>query len=118
MKDTRIAEIAWLAVIALLVAVGGFSLLHLLAQTRVLGLLVVAAAVFAGVMAIRRSYDPATPAARREVTKAAAYCCAALLALVPVATGKHQGIAIVAAEVALVFDIITIAARPRAAGEQ
>ncbi len=54
-----------------------------------------AAAIFAGVMAIRRTYDPALPDARREVTKAAAYCCAALLALVPVATGKHEGIAIV-----------------------
>ncbi len=118
MKDTRVAEIAWLAVIAALVALGGFSVLRLLAHNRLLGLLLVAAAVFAGVMAIRRTYDPARPEARRDVTKAAAYCCAALLAVIPVATGKHEGIAIVAAEVALVFDIITIAARPRAAAEQ
>lgn len=118
MKDTRIAEIAWLALIALLVAVGGFSLLHLLAQNRPLGLAVVAAAIFAAVMTIRRTYDPATPGARREVTKAATYCCAAVLTLIPVATGKHEGIAIVAAEVALIFDIVSIAARPRTAGEQ
>jgi hypothetical protein len=117
-KDTRIAEIAWLAVIALLVALGGFSLLHLLAQHRPLGLGIVAAAIFATVMTIRRTYDPAVPGARREVTKAAAYCCAALLALIPVATGKHEGIAIVAAEVALIFDIVSIAARPRIAEEQ
>lgn len=118
MKDTRIAEMAWLVVIALLVAVGGFGVLHLLAQHRPVGLAVVAAAVFAAVMTIRRTYDPAVPGARREVTKAAAYCCAAVLALIPVATGKHEGIAIVAAEVALIFDIVSIAARPRTAGEQ
>ena len=117
MKDARIAEIAWLVVIAALVAIGGFSVLRMLAHNRLLGLLVVAAAIAAGVVAIRRSYDPARPETRREVTKAAAYCCAALLALVPVVTGKHEGIAIVAAEIALIFDIVTIAARPRAAGE-
>jgi uncharacterized membrane protein YhaH (DUF805 family) len=117
-KDTRIAEIAWLLVIAVLVAAGGFSLLHLLAQNKLVGLAVVAAAIFATVMTIRRTYDPAAPGARREITKAAAYCCAAVLALIPVATGKHQGIAIVAAEVALIFDIVSIAARPRIAEEQ
>ena len=115
-KDTRIAEIAWLIVIAILVAVGGNIVLGLLAQHRAFAavlLLVVAIAAFLG---LRRAVVANTATARADVTKAATYFAAAILAFVAIGLHVHWaiGACIAAIEAAIVFDIITLVARGRA----
>lgn len=119
-KDARVAEIAWLCAIALLIAAGAAPLLGFLAANRVAGTLLAVLGIAASAVAIRRAYVPDSPTVRVDVTKAVAYCVAAVLALVTVDGGPHWAIraCITAAEAAVVFDIITIAARPRAAGER
>lgn len=111
------AEIAWLALIAILVAAGGNVVLAMLAQHRAFAevlLLVVAVAAFFGV---RRAVVANSPAARSDVTKAGAYFVAAILAFVAIGLHVHWaiGATIAAVEAALVFDVITIVARARAA---
>ncbi|HEV2643275.1 MAG TPA: hypothetical protein VGT98_11230 [Candidatus Elarobacter sp.] len=115
MKDTRVAEIAWLVVIAILVAVGGNIVLAMLAQHRAFAeilLLVVAIAAFFG---LRRAFVANTATARSDVTKAGAYFVAAILAFVAIGLHVHWaiGACIAAIETALIFDIITIVARVR-----
>ena len=115
-KDTRVAEMAWLIVIAILVAVAGNVVLAQLAQHRAFAqvvLLVVAIAAFFG---LRRAFVANTATARIDVTKAAAYFVAAILAFVAIGLHVHWaiGACIAAIEAALVFDVITIAARRRA----
>ncbi|MGD0052163.1 MAG: hypothetical protein ABSD03_10165 [Vulcanimicrobiaceae bacterium] len=118
MRDPRLPEIALLLLIAVLIALGAQPVLHLLAANRLLGTIVLAVALVAAVLAIRRAYDPASPTVRADVTKYVAYCVAAALALVTIDWGPHWAIraCITAAEVAVAFDIVTIVARPRAVG--
>lgn len=119
MKDSRFAEIAWLAVIAVLIAIGATPVLGFLAANRVLGTLMLVVAIAATIVMIRRAYVPSSPTVRVDVTKAVAYCVAAVLALVTIDWHPHWAIraCISAIEIALIFDIITIAKRPRAARE-
>ena len=107
-----------MGVIAALIAVGGRQLLVTLGHNKTWGAVLAAALVFVAVRELRSAYDPAAPDVRVEVTKAGAYFCAALLALWAVLFPARWvfGSCIVAAEVAIVFDIITLAARSRIAG--
>ena len=116
-KDTRLFEIVWLAVIAVLVAAGTPLVLHVLAQNRALGTALLVLVIAATVVMIRRAYVPASPTVRADVTKAVAYCAAAILALITLDWNPHWAIraCITAAEVAIIFDIITVANRPRTA---
>jgi len=114
-KDTRNAEVVWLALIAILVALGGNIVLALLAQHREFAevlLLIVAIAAFLG---LRRAVTANSPTARADVTKAAAYLVAAILAFVAIGLRVHWaiGACIAATEAALVFDIISNIARAR-----
>jgi hypothetical protein len=70
------------------------------------------------VRGVRASYDPQEPQARVNVTKSGAYLCAAILALWAVVLPARWvfGSAIAAAEIALVFDLITLVAPQRAPG--
>lgn len=113
MNVGRLGEIAAMAAIALLVALGGKTLLVTLSENKLLGGVLLAGVVLVALGAVRRAYDPADPAARANVTKAAAYLCAAVLGWWAVlAPAKFAfGACIVAAEAALAFDIITTAAR-------
>ena len=112
-------EILWLIVIAVLLAAGGPLVFAGLALHRLLGSVVLACAVVLAVIAIRRAYDPHSPTVRADVTRQVAYCVAAVLGLVAVAGKQHWAIGscIAAAEIAIVFDIITIVARTRTARE-
>jgi len=69
---------------------------------------------------MRRAYVPSSPTVRADVTKAVAYCAAAILALVAVVWNTRWAIpaCIAAAEVAVMFDVMTVATRPRAARER
>ena len=121
MKDSRIAEIVWMTVIAILVAAGGNIVLGLLAQHRVFAAALLAVVVAVAFLGLRRAFVANAPTARLDVTKAATYFVAALLAFVAIGLHVHWaiGATIAAAEAALVFDIVTIAARPKAApGEE
>jgi hypothetical protein len=118
-KDARAAEIAMLILIAILVALGGNIVLGLLAQHRAFAevlLLVVAVAAFFG---LRRAFAANSARARIEVTKAATYFVAAILAFVAIGLHVHWaiGATIAAVETALVFDIITMVAWARSAAE-
>jgi hypothetical protein len=114
MKRARIWEIAALAVIAVLVAVGGHNVLVVLGQHKPWGWLIAAGLVYLAVRGVRSAMQTQ---ARVDVTKAAAYLCAALLALWAVLVPARWvfGSCIVAVEIALVFDAITLVA-PRAPG--
>jgi hypothetical protein len=109
---------AALAGLAFLVAAGGQRMLLVLGQHKPWGWLIAAGLVYLAVMGARAAYDPASPDARVNVTKAGAYLCAATLALWAVLLPARwvYGSCIVAAEVALVFDIIALAAPRRAPG--
>lgn len=113
MTEGRGVEIAWLLLLAVLVAAGGYPVLTMLIAHRAIGLLVLLLAFIAAVIAIRRAYVGS--AERVEVTKAAAYCCAIVLAAISVLTRGHYGMPIVMAEVAILFDVISVVARARAA---
>ncbi|HTJ24789.1 MAG TPA: hypothetical protein VMA36_01370 [Candidatus Limnocylindria bacterium] len=115
-KDTRRSEVVWLVVIAVLVAAGTPIVLHLLAQNRVVGSVLLGLAIVATIVMIRNAYVPSSPSVRADVTKAVAYCAAAILALITVDWNPHWAIraCITAAEVAIVFDIITVLNRPAA----
>jgi hypothetical protein len=82
------------------------------------GWLIAAGLVYLAVTNARGAYDPASPEARANVTKAGAYLCAAALALWAVVLPARWvfGSCIVATEVALVFDLITILAPRRVPG--
>ena len=116
-KDSRAAEIAWMIVIAILVAAGGNVVLGLLLVHRAFGSVLLGIVVVIAALAMRRSYDPHSATARQDVTKAVGYLAAAVFAFASVGLHVHWaiGACIAAAEVTLVFDIITIAARPPAA---
>ncbi len=114
----RKGEMIAMVAIAVLIAVGGRQLLVLLGHYKTWGAVLAAALVFVAVRELRGAYDPARPDARVEVTKAGAYFVAALLTLIAVLVPQRWafGSCIVAAEIAVVFDIITLAARGRAVG--
>jgi predicted permease len=116
-KDTRIAEIIWMTVIAIVVAAGGNIVLGTLALHRGFATVLLAAVVVAALLAVRRAMAANAPSARIDVTKAATYLVAAVFAFVAIGLHVHWaiGATIAAAEAAIVFDIVTIAARPKAA---
>jgi hypothetical protein len=118
MKRGRIVEVAALVVIALLVGIGGPAVLAMLGQHKPWGWLIAAALVYLAVSGVRTAYDPQSPQARVEVTKAGTYLCAAILALWAVLLPARwvYGSCIVAAEIALVFDLITLVAPRRVTG--
>jgi hypothetical protein len=118
MKRGRTVEIVMIAVIAILVAIGGQRVLVVLNQHKPWGWLIAAGLVYLAVMNARSAYDPTSPDARANVTKAGAYLCAAALALWAVILPARWvfGSCIVATEVALVFDLITMLAPRRVPG--
>ena len=118
MKRGRIVEVAALAVIAILIGIGGPAVLATLSQHKPWGWLIAAGLVYLSVNGVRSAYNPDSPQARREVTKAGTYLCAAVLALWAVLLPARwvYGSCIVAAEAALVFDLITLAAPRRVTG--
>jgi len=115
-KDTRVAEIAWLVVIAILVLLGGNVVLALLAQHRAFAEVLLLIVMIAAFLGLRRAFAANTATARADVTKAGTYFVAAVLAFVAIGLHVHWaiGACIAAIETALVFDIITIVARMRA----
>jgi hypothetical protein len=119
-KDSRIPEIAWMVVIAVLVAAGGNIVLGLLAEHRAFAVVALGVVVALAFLALRRAFVANAPSARLDVTKASAYFVAAILAFVAIGLHVHWaiGACIVAAEAALVFDIVTIAARPPSGGPE
>jgi hypothetical protein len=116
-KDTRNAEVAWLALIAILVALGGNIVLGLLAQHRVFAEVLLLIVAFAAFLGLRRAVTANSPTARADVTKAAAYLVAAILAFVAIGLHVHWaiGACIAATEAALVFVIVSNVARARTA---
>ena len=114
-KDTRAAEMLWLIVIAILVAPGGNVVLALLAQHRAFAEVLLLVVVIAAFFGLRRAYVANTATARSDVTKAATYFAAAILVFVAIGLHVHWaiGASIAAIEAALIFDIVTIAARSR-----
>jgi hypothetical protein len=114
----RKGELIALGAIAVLIAIGGRTLLVSLGSNKIGGALVGVALIALALRDLRAAYDPAALDARVEVTKAGAYLIAAVLVLWAILAPARWvfGSCIVAAEVAVVFDIITLAARSRAVG--
>jgi hypothetical protein len=112
-KGSRAAEIGWLIVLIVLVALGGSYVLRALAVRRLVGSFVLLLAIAATIVAIRRAYVPSSPTVRVDVTKATAYCCSAILAFIAVAAEQHWAIGscIIATEVSLAFDLVTVVAQ-------
>jgi len=120
-KDSRVAEIAWMTVIAIVVAAGGNVVLGMLAERRAFGAVLLLVVVVLALLNLRRAFVANAPTARIDLTKAATYLAAAVLAFVAIGLHVHWaiGATIAAAEAAIVFDIVTIAARPKSApGEE
>jgi len=116
---SRYLEIGFLVVIALLVAVYGRLLLATLGMHRSIAGLVLVGLIVVSYVALRRTYKQPGDGARLIITKYVTYLVAAALALVEmIAPAKWlPGSIIAALEVALVFDMITIATRPKPSGE-
>ncbi len=117
-KESRVAEIAWLTVIAILVAAGGNIVLGLLARNRWFAVVALGIVVVLALLNLRRAFVANRETARIDVTKAATYLAAAILAFIAIGLHVHWaiGATIAAAEAALVFDIVSVAARPKARG--
>lgn len=115
---SRLIEIVSLAVIALLVAVGGKAVLANLASHKAVAGLAIAVLIVGGALALRRTFRAPDDQTRVVITKYVAYLVGAVLALWEVlAPAKWlPGSCVAAIEVALVFDIITIWAGRNAAG--
>ncbi len=121
MKDSRVAEIAWMTVIAIVVAAGGNVVLGMLAERRAFGAVLLLVVVVLALLNLRRAFVANAPTARIDLTKAATYLAAAVLAFVAIGLHVHWaiGATIAAAEAAIVFHIHTTPARPTAApGEE
>jgi hypothetical protein len=114
----RLGEMIAMGLIAMLVAIGGQGLLHMLGAHKPFGIAIGLGLVVVALGGLRRSYEPGALDGRAQVTKSGAYVCAAVLALIAIVAPARWvfGSCIVATEAALVFDIITVAARARAAG--
>ena len=115
---SRFGEIAALIAIAIMLAFGGKLVLAHLGSHRPLAASVIAVLIAGTSIALRRAYRLPGEETRIIITKYVAYLAAAILALWDVlAPAKWiPGSCIAAAEVALVFDIITIWARRNVAG--
>jgi ABC-type Fe3+-siderophore transport system permease subunit len=115
---SRYGEIAALAAISIMVAFGGKLVLANLSTHRAAAAAAIAILIAVASVALRRVYRFPNDETRIVITKYVAYLVAAILALWDVlAPAKWiPGSCIVAAEVALVFDIITIWARRNVAG--
>jgi hypothetical protein len=115
---SRFGEIAALVAIAIMIAFGGRLLLANLGTHRALAAFAISALIAGTSIALRRAYRLPGDEIRIIITKYVAYLVAAILALWDVlAPAKWiPGSCIAAAEVALVFDIITIWARRNVAG--
>ncbi|MGD0475483.1 MAG: hypothetical protein ABSB70_20030 [Candidatus Velthaea sp.] len=116
--NSRFGEIAALGVIALLVAYGGRLVLTNLGTHRGLAAAAIVLIIVGSSVGLRRAYRLPSDETRIVITKYVAYLVAAVLALWDVlAPAKWvPGSCIAAAEVAIVFDIITIWARRNVAG--
>jgi hypothetical protein len=117
---SRLAEIAALVFIAFLVATGGRILLHALGNFRLAAALVLIIVLVAAFVSAQRTYRAARADARVAITRSVAYMVAAALALAEVVVPAKwiPGSCIAAMEVALAFDIVTVATRKRVLGEQ
>lgn len=115
---SRFVEIAALGAIAIMIAVGGRLVLANLSTHRATAAIVLAVVIAGASLGLRRAYRLPGDETRIVITKYVAYLVAAALALWEVlAPAKWvPGSCIAAAEVALVFDIITIWARRNVAG--
>lgn len=115
---SRFVEIGSLLFIAILIAVGGKLVLANLASHRTLAAVAITLVIVGGAFALRRAFRVPNDETRIVITKYVAYLVAAALTLWYVlAPAKWvPGSCIAAAEVALVFDIITIWARGNVAG--
>jgi hypothetical protein len=115
---SRFGEIAALSVLAILVALGGKLVLANLGTHRAIAALAIVVVIAGSSVALRQAYRLPGDETRIVITKYVAYLVAAILALWDVlAPAKWiPGSCIAAAEVALVFDIITIWARRNVAG--
>jgi hypothetical protein len=115
---SRWVEIVSLVVIAFIVAAGGKIVLANLATHKTFAAVAIALLIVGAAVALRRTYRLPNDETRIVITKYVAYLVAALLALWDVlAPAKWiPGSCIAAAEVALVFDMITIWAQRNAAG--
>jgi hypothetical protein len=114
----RLVEIAALLVIALVVAAGGKFVLANLATHKPFAALAILILIVGAAVALRRTYRSPNDETRIVITKYVAYLVTAILALWDIlAPAKWiPGSCIAAAEVALVFDMITIWARRNVAG--
>jgi hypothetical protein len=114
---SRYVEIAALAVIAVLIAAGGRSILSGFGSHRVLAAFVIVGLIVLALAGLRRTFRAAAGDARLVITKNVAYLAVAGLVLTDMlAPAKWlPGSCIAAAEVALVFDIMTIVTRRRVA---
>jgi hypothetical protein len=115
---SRLGEIVALSAIAIMVAAGGKLVLANLGTHRAIAAAVIALLIVGASVALRRVYRLPGDQTRIVITKYVAYLVAAVLALWDVlAPAKWlPGSCIAAAEVALVFDIITIWAGRNVAG--
>jgi hypothetical protein len=115
---SRLGEIVALSAIAIMVAAGGKLVLAHLGTHRAIAAAVIALLIVGASVALRRVYRLPGDQTRIVITKYVAYLVAAVLALWDVlAPAKWlPGSCIAAAEVALVFDIITIWAGRNVAG--
>jgi len=117
-RPTRFTEIGFMAAIAVLVALGGRVLLANMQQYKLASSIVIALLILATLANVLRAYTGDPAQMRLGVTKHLAYLSAATLALFAVlAPAKWvYGSTIAALEIALVFDIISLAARPATDG--
>ncbi len=116
--NPRLIEIVSLAIIAVLVALGGKLVLANLATHRLVAAIAIVVLVAGAALALRRAYRDPGDDTRVIITKYVAYLVTAVLALADIlAPAKWiPGSCIAAAEVALVFDMITIYARLKVGG--
>jgi hypothetical protein len=116
--NSRRVEIVSLAVIALLLAVGGKIVLANLAAHKAFAAATIALLIGGAALGLRRTFRAPDDETRVVITKYVAYLAAGILALWDVlAPAKWiPGSCIAAAEVALVFDMIAIWARSNVAG--
>jgi hypothetical protein len=114
-KDARTAEMVLLILIAIIVAACGNIVLGMLAQHRAFAQVLLLVVVIAAFFGLRRAFVANTSTARSDVTKAATYFAAAILAFVAIGLHVHWaiGACIAATECALIFDVVTLVARVR-----
>jgi hypothetical protein len=112
---SRRFEIAALVVIALCVLFGGRVLIHVLAGYRIPAAILIGVALVAGFVNARRTYAAAPADARVTITRSVAYLVGGALAFAEILWPAKwlPGSCIAAFEVAIVFDIIIVAARIR-----